>query len=134
METNANSNLINLNSLVFSKSEKFGKSVNSAKGDEESGLPPQKRFNKKMSLNLMGENKLPTKKIEKSKNLPSAPTKEKEKKKKNNILIGDFGVLPPKLPPSSSENEQRRNDVLGQHSFMGVGGKQCYFNLKVSHT
>ena len=57
---------------------------------------------------------------------------EKIQKETNNVPKGDFGILPPH-PPSNIEVNRRRSDVLGQHSFKGVDGKQCYFNLKVLH-
>ena len=70
-------------------------------------------------------------------------TDSENKKSKIDDLIqhGSFNLppplppsLPPSLPPTNVENEKRRSEVLGQHSFQGVGGKQCYFNLKVSTT
>jgi hypothetical protein len=81
----------------------------------------QKKFQK--------EKNLTSKKNKPSSNINSTSSKSESDKK---LPQGNFGVLPP-APPTNVEVNRRRSDVLGQHSFKGVDGKQSYFNLKVRH-
>ena len=83
---------------------------------------PQKKFQKEKNLTKKKNSK-------QSGNINSTSTKSENDK---NLPQGTFGVLPPN-PPTNVEVNRRRSDVLGQHSFKGVDGKQSYFNLKVCH-